>query len=123
MTPEAEDAIAVATEFFGYGPYLDRLHLRAGSTAPSPRTTARNSTAPRQRSSAPQPRADVCVVSGGDPGIFAMAAAVCEAIDKGPQEWREVDLIDHARRHRNARGRSPDRGTARPRFLRHVAVR
>jgi precorrin-3B C17-methyltransferase len=36
--------------------------------------------------------ANVCVVSGGDPGVFAMAAAVCEAIDKGPAEWRSVDL-------------------------------
>ena len=25
----------------------------------------------------------VAVVSGGDPGVFAMAAAVCEAIDGG----------------------------------------
>jgi precorrin-3B C17-methyltransferase len=35
----------------------------------------------------------VCVVSGGDPGVFAMAAAVCEAIDNGPDEWRAVDLV------------------------------
>ncbi len=34
----------------------------------------------------------VCVVSGGDPGVFAMAAAVCEAIDEGPAEWREIDF-------------------------------
>ena len=31
----------------------------------------------------------VAVVSGGDPGVFAMAAAVCEAIEAGPAEWRE----------------------------------
>ena len=35
----------------------------------------------------------VCVVSGGDPGVFAMAAAVCEAIDTGPAEWRSVELV------------------------------
>ncbi|MCJ9674896.1 SAM-dependent methyltransferase, partial [Neorhizobium sp. SHOUNA12B] len=34
----------------------------------------------------------VCVVSGGDPGVFAMAAAVCEAIDEGPALWREIDF-------------------------------
>jgi precorrin-3B C17-methyltransferase len=31
-------------------------------------------------------------VSGGDPGVFAMAAAVCEAIEAGPAEWRELDV-------------------------------
>ena len=91
MTPEAEDAIAVATEFFGYGPYLDRLHLRADQ-----RRIASDNREELDRARAALARAaagaDVCVVSGGDPGIFAMAAAVCEAIDKGPQEWREVDL-------------------------------
>ena len=35
---------------------------------------------------------DVAVVSGGDPGVFAMAAAVCEAIEAGPAEWRAVDV-------------------------------
>ncbi len=34
----------------------------------------------------------VAVVFGGDPGVFAMAAAVCEAIDGGPPEWRSVDV-------------------------------
>ena len=36
---------------------------------------------------------DVCVVSGGDPGGFAMAAAVCEGIDAGPDDWTSVDLV------------------------------
>src|SRR3546814_2903788 len=31
----------------------------------------------------------VCVVSGGDPGVFAMAAAVCEAIEIGRASCRE----------------------------------
>ncbi len=29
-------------------------------------------------------------VSGGDPGVFAMAAAVCEAMEAGPQRWRDI---------------------------------
>ncbi|MFB2606815.1 SAM-dependent methyltransferase, partial [Rhizobium phaseoli] len=28
MTPEALAAVEAATDFFGYGPYLDRLQLR-----------------------------------------------------------------------------------------------
>ena len=91
MTPEAQDAIAVAAEFFGYGPYLDRLHLRADQ-----RRIASDNREELDRAQAALTRAsagvDVCVVSGGDPGIFAMAAAVCEAIEAGPRDWREVDL-------------------------------
>jgi len=36
--------------------------------------------------------ARVAVVSGGDPGVFAMAAAVCEQIESGPESWRALDL-------------------------------
>ena len=32
------------------------------------------------------------MVSGGDPGVFAMAAAVCGEIEQGPWSWRAVDI-------------------------------
>jgi len=31
-------------------------------------------------------------VSGGDPGVFAMAAAICEEIEAGPESWRTLDV-------------------------------
>jgi precorrin-3B C17-methyltransferase len=34
----------------------------------------------------------VAVVSGGDPGVFAMAAAVFEAIEGGDSHWRDLDI-------------------------------
>ena len=34
----------------------------------------------------------VALVSGGDPGVFAMAAAVCAAIESGPEAWRRLEL-------------------------------
>ncbi len=34
----------------------------------------------------------VGVVSGGDPGVFAMAAAVVEALEGGPEPWRRLDI-------------------------------
>ena len=34
----------------------------------------------------------MAVVSGGDPGVFAMAAAVCEAIEAGPEAWRRLEV-------------------------------
>ncbi len=37
--------------------------------------------------------ADVAMVSGGDPGVFAMAAAVCAEIEAGPAAWRALELV------------------------------
>ena len=92
MTPEASDAVSKSTDFLGYGPYLDRLSLR-----PDQNRVASDNREELDRAQAALVRAAaggiVCVVSGGDPGVFAMAAAVCEAIDNGPQEWRGVDLV------------------------------
>lgn len=92
MTPEAAAAVSNATVFFGYGPYLDRLNLR-----PDQSCQASDNREELDRASAALRAACageiVCVVSGGDPGVFAMAAAVCEAIDNGPEEWRGVDLV------------------------------
>jgi len=36
--------------------------------------------------------ARVAIVSGGDPGVFAMAAAVCEDVEAGPESWRALDI-------------------------------
>lgn len=92
MTPEALQAVADSTEFFGYFPYIDRLSLR-----PDQRKVASDNREELSRAQAALTRAaagvNVCVVSGGDPGVFAMAAAVCEAIDAGPAEWRAIDLV------------------------------
>jgi precorrin-3B C17-methyltransferase len=91
VTPEALAAVAEASDFFGYGPYLDRLELR-----PDKRRHASDNREELSRASAALTLAalgeKVCVVSGGDPGVFAMAAAVCEAIDAGPSEWRTVEF-------------------------------
>jgi precorrin-3B C17-methyltransferase len=92
MTPEALRAVEASTEFFGYFPYIDRLNLR-----PDQIKVASDNREELNRAGAALMRAaagvNVCVVSGGDPGVFAMAAAVCEAIDAGPEEWKSVDLV------------------------------
>src|SRR5205807_9115442 len=36
--------------------------------------------------------ARVALVSGGDPGVFAMGAAVCAEIERGPDAWRSLDV-------------------------------
>ncbi|WP_312805897.1 precorrin-3B C(17)-methyltransferase [Agrobacterium cavarae] len=91
ITPEALAAVNAAEDFFGYIPYLDRLSLR-----PDQRRHASDNREEISRAEAALTLAaaggKVCVVSGGDPGVFAMAAAVCEAIENGPAEWRDIDF-------------------------------
>ncbi len=55
-------------------------------------TTAKSAPAPPPRCGMRSQGARVAVVSGGDPGVFAMAAAVCEEIESGPQSWRTLDV-------------------------------
>lgn len=92
VTPEAAAAIAAAQVFFGYAPYLARLELRAGQ-----RAVASDNREELDRARAALERAAAgelaCIVSGGDPGVFAMAAAVCEAIEHGPEAWRGIELV------------------------------
>lgn len=91
ITPEASAAIATGEQFFGYGPYLDRLTLR-----PDQHRIASDNREEIDRAraalDAASKGASVCVVSGGDPGVFAMAAAICEAVETGPETWRRLEI-------------------------------
>ena len=91
LTPEADEALAAAQALYGYGPYLDRVPVRAGqSRHASDNREERARAAAALRHAAQGAR--VAVVSGGDPGVFAMAAAVCEEIESGPESWRALDV-------------------------------
>ncbi|WP_043623274.1 precorrin-2 C(20)-methyltransferase [Nonomuraea candida] len=84
LTPEAQEALAAATDLVGYGPYVDRV-------APNPRQrrhrTDNRVEAERARHALELARdgARVAVVSSGDPGVFAMASAVMEAAADFPE--------------------------------------
>jgi precorrin-3B C17-methyltransferase len=90
MTPEAGTAISAATDIVGYGPYLDRLSLRADQRAHASDNRAELDRARLALRLAAEGRA-VAVVSGGDPGVFAMAAAVFEATEEDPR-WLDLDI-------------------------------
>lgn len=90
-TPQATDAIAAGEQFFGYGPYLDRLNLRPDQIRVASDNREEIDRA-RAALDAASKGATVCVVSGGDPGVFAMAAAICEAVETGPETWRRLDI-------------------------------
>ena len=90
-TPEAAHALSAADELFGYGPYLERVAKRPGQLrhASDNREELARAGAALDRAGA---GSAVAIVSGGDAGVFGMAAAVCEAIEQGPATWRAVDL-------------------------------
>jgi precorrin-3B C17-methyltransferase len=91
LTPEAQAALDAADALYGYGPYLDRVAARLGqSRHPSDNREEMNRAAAALAHAAQGAR--VAIVSGGDPGVFAMAAAICEAIDAGPPSWRALDV-------------------------------
>jgi precorrin-3B C17-methyltransferase len=92
LTPEAEEALAAADALYGYGPYLDRVPACAGQSrhASDNREEAVRAAAALRHATQ---GASVAVVSGGDPGVFAMAAAICEQIETGPTAWRELDVV------------------------------
>jgi precorrin-3B C17-methyltransferase len=91
LTPEAAAALAAADALYGYGPYLDRVAVRpdqARHASDNREESARAAAALHHAAEG----ANVAVVSGGDPGVFAMAAAACEAIESGPAAWRALDV-------------------------------
>src|SRR4029077_4053970 len=91
LTPEADAALATADALFGYQSYLDRAPVREGQ---SRHPSDNRQEAPRARAALERAAAGAraALVSGGDPGIFAMAATVCEAIESGPPAWRALDI-------------------------------
>ena len=91
LTPEADAALAAADALFGYGPYLDRAPVRDGQSR-HPSDNREEALRARDALETAAAGANVALVSGGDPGVFAMAAAVCEQIESGPAAWRGLDL-------------------------------
>jgi precorrin-3B C17-methyltransferase len=91
VTPAVSDALAEADDLYGYGPYVERAPRRPGQIRHASDSGDELMRANAALSAALFGR-KVVVVSGGDPGVFAMASAVCEAIDRGPAAWRELDV-------------------------------
>lgn len=90
-TPEAQRALAEADVLVGYQTYVDRVPERAGQR----RLASDNRVeADRARHALELAAAGdrVAVVSSGDPGIFAMAAAVLEVLDGADGPLRDVPV-------------------------------
>jgi precorrin-2 C20-methyltransferase / precorrin-3B C17-methyltransferase len=91
LTPEAEAAVAAATDLVGYRPYLARLPERPGQQRHASGNTVEARRAAQALDLAAAGRR-VAVVSSGDPGVFAMASAVLEQVAAEPERWAEVPV-------------------------------
>lgn len=91
LTPAASEALASATDLVGYGPYVDRVPERPGQHRHASDNRVELDRA-RFALDLAAKGACVAVVSGGDPGVFAMAAAVFEAVENGDPAWRSLDI-------------------------------
>ncbi|MBD2777854.1 precorrin-3B C(17)-methyltransferase [Iningainema sp. BLCCT55] len=93
MSPEVKQIISEATDLVGYRFYLDL----AGTLKPGQR---RHEFDNREELARAEMALDlaaggrkVAIVSSGDPGIYAMAAAVFEVLDSNPKpEWQRIKI-------------------------------
>jgi precorrin-3B C17-methyltransferase len=91
ITPEVSDVLSRATDIVGYIPYVRRIAPRAGLTLHASDNRVELDRAAHALEMAAEGRR-VVVVSSGDPGVFAMASAVFEALEAGPMGWRDLDI-------------------------------
>lgn len=91
ITPEASAVLAEATDLVGYAPYVARVAERPELVRHASDNRVEIARARHALDLASGGRR-VAVVSGGDPGIFAMAAAVFEAVEAGDRAWRSLPI-------------------------------
>ncbi len=93
MSPEVRQVLKQSTDWVGYTTYLNLVEpLRTDQIRHDSDNRVELDRARQALNLAASGRS-VVVVSSGDPGIFAMAAAVFEAIDADDKpEWRSIDL-------------------------------
>jgi precorrin-3B C17-methyltransferase len=90
VTPEVSAALASATDVFGYAPYVARVAPRDGLALHPSDNREELKRATEALYLASEGR-HVVVVSSGDPGVFAMASAVFEALETSPQ-WHDLSI-------------------------------
>ena len=92
MTPATAAALANATDLVGYGPYLDRVPATRVDQCRHASDNRVELDRARHALSLAAAGRQVVVVSGGDPGVFAMASAIFEAVETGEPAWRALDI-------------------------------
>ncbi|WP_445056096.1 precorrin-2 C(20)-methyltransferase [Streptomyces griseus] len=89
LTPETRGALAAADDVVGYTTYLDRVPVRPGQARHGSDNKVESERAEFALDLARRGRR-VAVVSGGDPGVFAMATAVLEVASQ--EEYADIPV-------------------------------
>lgn len=90
VTPEVAVALEAATDVIGYIPYVARVAARPGLTLHASDNRVELNRA-RHALSLAAVGARVVIVSSGDPGVFAMASALFEALEEASEEEGGAD--------------------------------
>ncbi|MDO5082292.1 MAG: precorrin-3B C(17)-methyltransferase [Arachnia propionica] len=89
LSPEATEVLARVDAVYGYAPYVRRVPARQGLELHPSGNTVEVERAREALDAALQGRR-VAIVSGGDAGVFAMAAATFEAAED--ERYRDVEI-------------------------------
>lgn len=91
VTPLVRDAISGVTDVIGYIPYVARITPRADLTL---HPTDNRVEAERAQHALELAEAgkQVLIVSSGDPGVFAMAAALFEVLERDTHRWQDIAI-------------------------------
>lgn len=90
ITPEVSATLAQASDVLGYIPYVARIAPRPG-LALHPSDNREELARARHVLRLAQAGGRVVIVSSGDPGVFAMAAAVFEVLEEEPG-WAGLEI-------------------------------
>jgi precorrin-3B C17-methyltransferase / cobalt-factor III methyltransferase len=91
-TPVAWQALRDATDLVGYTIYLARIPVINPEQRRHESDNRFEIDRARHALELASEGRQVAVVSGGDPGVFAMEAAVFEAIETGEAHWRALSV-------------------------------
>ncbi|WP_291729570.1 precorrin-3B C(17)-methyltransferase [Leisingera sp. F5] len=94
VTQEVRDVISEATDIVGYIPYVKRVEPREGLTLHATDNRVEVDRATHALEMAAEGKR-VVVVSSGDPGVFAMASAVFEALENCAEAnpaWLDLEI-------------------------------
>ncbi len=92
VTAQVQQVIAKATDVVGYIPYVKRIPERPGLTLHATDNRVEVERATHALEMAAEGKR-VAVVSSGDPGVFAMASALFEALELANRpDWLDLDI-------------------------------
>ena len=91
ITPQVTQAINLATDIIGYIPYIDRITPKQGVRL-HPSDNRLELERAEHALALAKAGGIILIVSSGDPGVFAMAAALFEALEKNLQKWQDIDI-------------------------------